>query len=243
MPHALTELDLAEVTGPPPDPRTRSAPTSAWSAPGSRACRRPSSPPGCTATWSSSTRCRSRRPDGAFADRAVLRSLRQRPGYRQLTHGISDDISATWGQPATCISSPATPRPSTTTRWPSAAGSSGRSGARRHADPRHRAATGRPETGGSPRSSSPPATATSRIAAHGFVDASGDAALTWQAGLPCRVPERPIYGSQLVIVENVDEATSPDAARSPRCWPPAATSTGCSAATGSPSSSPAGAPP
>jgi FAD dependent oxidoreductase len=48
------------------------------------------------------------------------------------------------------------------------------------------------------------------IAAHGFVDASGDAALTWQAGLPCRVPERPIYGSQQVIVENVDESHKPD---------------------------------
>ena len=48
------------------------------------------------------------------------------------------------------------------------------------------------------------------IAAHGFVDASGDAALTWQAGLPCWVPERPIYGSQQVIVENVDESHKPD---------------------------------
>ena len=47
------------------------------------------------------------------------------------------------------------------------------------------------------------------IAAHGFVDASGDAALTWQAGLPCWVPERPIYGSQQVIVENVDESHKP----------------------------------
>ena len=48
------------------------------------------------------------------------------------------------------------------------------------------------------------------IRARGFVDASGDAALTWQAGLPCRVPERPIYGSQQVIVENVDESRKPD---------------------------------
>ena len=81
------------------------------------------------------------------------------------------------------------------------------------------------------------------IAAHGFVDASGDAALTWQAGLPCWVPERPIYGSQQVIVENVDESHQPAGARSTPCWPPAATSTGCCAAAGSPSSSPAGAPP
>ncbi|MGH3279771.1 MAG: FAD-dependent oxidoreductase [Trebonia sp.] len=50
-----------------------------------------------------------------------------------------------------------------------------------------------------------------RVRAVGYVDASGDAALTWQAGLPCRVPSRPIYGSQQVIVENVDEANKPAA--------------------------------
>jgi 2-polyprenyl-6-methoxyphenol hydroxylase-like FAD-dependent oxidoreductase len=49
-----------------------------------------------------------------------------------------------------------------------------------------------------------------RVSAPGFVDASGDAALTWQAGLPCWVPERPIYGSQQVIVENVDESNKPE---------------------------------
>jgi hypothetical protein len=49
-----------------------------------------------------------------------------------------------------------------------------------------------------------------KVHATGFVDASGDAALTWQAGLPCWVPERPIYGSQQVIVENVDENHKPD---------------------------------
>ena len=54
------------------------------------------------------------------------------------------------------------------------------------------------------------------IAAHGFVDASGDAALTWQAGLPCWVPERPIYGSQQVIVENVDESHKPELGRDRR---------------------------
>ncbi len=48
-----------------------------------------------------------------------------------------------------------------------------------------------------------------QVRAEGFVDASGDAALTWQAGLPCWVPERTIYGSQQVIVENVDEAHQP----------------------------------
>jgi len=48
-----------------------------------------------------------------------------------------------------------------------------------------------------------------QIHADGFVDASGDAALTWLAGLPCWVPERTIYGSQQVIVENVDENYKP----------------------------------
>jgi FAD dependent oxidoreductase len=48
------------------------------------------------------------------------------------------------------------------------------------------------------------------VRALGFVDASGDAALSWEAGLPCWEPERPIYGSQQVIVENVDEGHKPD---------------------------------
>jgi len=50
-----------------------------------------------------------------------------------------------------------------------------------------------------------------RVSAAGYVDASGDAALTWQAGLPCWVPERPIYGSQQVIVENLNEDHKPEA--------------------------------
>ncbi len=49
-----------------------------------------------------------------------------------------------------------------------------------------------------------------RVLAGGFVDASGDAALAWQAGLPCWEPSRPIYGSQQVIVENLDEAHKPE---------------------------------
>jgi len=49
-----------------------------------------------------------------------------------------------------------------------------------------------------------------RVRADGWVDASGDAALTWQAGLPCWVPERPIYGSQQVVVENLDEHHKPE---------------------------------
>jgi FAD dependent oxidoreductase len=49
-----------------------------------------------------------------------------------------------------------------------------------------------------------------RIAANGFIDASGDAALAWQAGLPCRVAEEgPIYGTQMVVLENIDIAHAP----------------------------------
>jgi hypothetical protein len=49
------------------------------------------------------------------------------------------------------------------------------------------------------------------VTATGFVDASGDAALAWEAGLPCRLPEREIYGSQQLVVEHVDESRRPDA--------------------------------
>jgi hypothetical protein len=44
------------------------------------------------------------------------------------------------------------------------------------------------------------------VAATGFVDASGDAALAWHAGLAVREPVRPIQGSQIVVLENIDEA-------------------------------------
>ena len=44
------------------------------------------------------------------------------------------------------------------------------------------------------------------VKARGFVDASGDAALAWTAGLPCREPESPIFGTQMVVLEHVDEA-------------------------------------
>ena len=48
-----------------------------------------------------------------------------------------------------------------------------------------------------------------RIKAAGFVDASGDAALTYLAGLPCREPDVPLYGTQMVVLENIDEAHVP----------------------------------
>jgi glycine/D-amino acid oxidase-like deaminating enzyme len=44
-----------------------------------------------------------------------------------------------------------------------------------------------------------------QVRANGFIDASGDAALTYQAGFLCRVPEGPIYGTQMMVLENIDE--------------------------------------
>jgi FAD-dependent oxidoreductase family protein len=48
-----------------------------------------------------------------------------------------------------------------------------------------------------------------RLGAAGFVDASGDAALAWGAGLACREPEQPIYGSQMIVIEGIDESAQP----------------------------------
>ena len=47
------------------------------------------------------------------------------------------------------------------------------------------------------------------VEATGFVDASGDAALVYQAGFACREPTSPIYGTQMVILEHIDEAKLP----------------------------------
>jgi hypothetical protein len=51
-----------------------------------------------------------------------------------------------------------------------------------------------------------------RVRARGFVDASGDAALTWEAGLACRIPERTIWGSQQIRLENLREEFKPEPA-------------------------------
>ncbi|MCL6625884.1 MAG: FAD-dependent oxidoreductase [Alicyclobacillus shizuokensis] len=49
-----------------------------------------------------------------------------------------------------------------------------------------------------------------RLTATGFVDASGDANLAWYAGLPCREPaDGPIYGTQMMVLEGIDEARQP----------------------------------
>jgi hypothetical protein len=49
-----------------------------------------------------------------------------------------------------------------------------------------------------------------RLSADGFVDATGDAALAWTAGLPCReAADGPIYGTQMVVIEGIDETRQP----------------------------------
>ena len=41
-----------------------------------------------------------------------------------------------------------------------------------------------------------------KLAAAGFVDATGDAALTWEAGFECREPaDGPVYGTQMMVLE------------------------------------------
>lgn len=48
------------------------------------------------------------------------------------------------------------------------------------------------------------------VAADGFVDATGDGAVVWQAGLECREPaEGVIYGSQMVVIEDFNEEQRP----------------------------------
>jgi 2-polyprenyl-6-methoxyphenol hydroxylase-like FAD-dependent oxidoreductase len=51
---------------------------------------------------------------------------------------------------------------------------------------------------------------TVEVSATGFVDASGDASLAWEAGLPCHLPEREIYGSQQLVLEHLREDAKPE---------------------------------
>lgn len=44
------------------------------------------------------------------------------------------------------------------------------------------------------------------LRAQGYVDATGDAALAWLAGFDCQEPESPVYGTQMMVLEGIDEA-------------------------------------
>ncbi|MGA7487482.1 MAG: FAD-dependent oxidoreductase [Xanthobacteraceae bacterium] len=49
-----------------------------------------------------------------------------------------------------------------------------------------------------------------KLSAAGFVDATGDAALTWEAGFSCREhADGPIYGTQMMVLEGIDETRQP----------------------------------
>ena len=49
-----------------------------------------------------------------------------------------------------------------------------------------------------------------RITATGFIDATGDAAVTWEAGFDCRVHKNgQIYGSQMIVIEDFDDTKKP----------------------------------
>src|SRR6185312_17478644 len=43
-----------------------------------------------------------------------------------------------------------------------------------------------------------------RVAADGFIDSSGDATLCFEAGLPVREPQAPVYGSLNFLIEGYD---------------------------------------
>lgn len=47
-----------------------------------------------------------------------------------------------------------------------------------------------------------------RVEADGFVDASGDGSLVYEAGLPLREPEEPVYGSMNFLIEGYDLDTA-----------------------------------
>jgi hypothetical protein len=49
-----------------------------------------------------------------------------------------------------------------------------------------------------------------RVTATAFIDASGDAALAWEAGLDCRVHKNgQVYGSQMLVIEDFDDSKKP----------------------------------
>src|ERR1700689_2354037 len=49
-----------------------------------------------------------------------------------------------------------------------------------------------------------------RITATGFIDATGDAAITWEAGFDCRMHKHgQIFGSQMIVIEDFDDSKKP----------------------------------
>jgi hypothetical protein len=49
-----------------------------------------------------------------------------------------------------------------------------------------------------------------RISADSFIDATGDAAITWEAGFDCRMHKNgQVYGSQMLVIEDFNDAKKP----------------------------------
>jgi len=49
-----------------------------------------------------------------------------------------------------------------------------------------------------------------RVSATSFIDATGDAVLTWEAGFDCRMHKHgQVYGSQMLVIEDFDDARKP----------------------------------
>jgi hypothetical protein len=49
-----------------------------------------------------------------------------------------------------------------------------------------------------------------RVSATAFIDATGDAAVTWEAGFDCRVHKNgQVYGSQMIVIEDFDDTKKP----------------------------------
>jgi hypothetical protein len=49
-----------------------------------------------------------------------------------------------------------------------------------------------------------------RVTAYAFIDATGDAAITWEAGLDCQEHKNgQIYGSQMLVIEDFDDSKKP----------------------------------
>ena len=59
-----------------------------------------------------------------------------------------------------------------------------------------------------------------RVTATAFIDASGDAALAWEAGLDCRMHKNgQVYGSQMLVIEDFDDSKKPPRAEmAERIW-------------------------
>jgi ribulose 1,5-bisphosphate synthetase/thiazole synthase len=59
-----------------------------------------------------------------------------------------------------------------------------------------------------------------RVKADAFIDATGDAALTWEAGLDCQVHKNgQVYGSQMLVIEDFDDSKKPTRAEmAERIW-------------------------